>query len=135
MFAPIMHRMPAFTNHRARLSRRFIAAGLALGVLAASGCAQERDFFAGLNLPDTPEPAGEAWPRLADIPEMTGAAAPPAADPAEGARIAQDLTREAAISAAAAETLAGPVLGQGGGAALTARARAQRAEAARASGR
>lgn len=61
--------------------------------------------------PPTPKPQGD-WPRLVDAPFAPGPdeTDPSAPDPAEGARIAERLRTEAAVGAARAETIAGPVV-------------------------
>ena len=86
--------------------------------IAVSGCGLDdpltgpRGGFAGLDLPQTPEPADGAWPRLADVPDMPppGEVGPGAPDPAAGAQVAESLKVEAAVAAARAETLGAPVI-------------------------
>jgi len=102
--------------------------------IAVSGCGLDdpltgpRGAFAGLDLPQTPEVEGEAWPRLADVPDMPppGVVGPGAPDPAAGAQVAESLKVEAAVAAARAESLGAPVLSPAEAARLRAAGRGAR---------
>lgn len=77
--------------------------------------------------PPTPVPAGD-WPRLVDAPFAPGPdeADPSAPEPAEGARIVERLRTEAAVGAARAEAISGPVVPEAEAARLAAAAQAPR---------
>ncbi|WP_339949618.1 hypothetical protein [uncultured Albimonas sp.] len=92
-----------------------------------SGCGVDdlltgpRGAFAGLDLPETPAPETDAWPRLADVPDMPppGEVGPGAPDPADGRAVAESLKLEAAVAAVRAETLGAPVISPAEAARLT----------------
>ena len=81
--------------------------GIALG-----GCGFDAEALIGADLPPETAAEGEAWPRLADAPPAPtpGAIEPGAPDPAFGREIQARLATEAAVSAARAEALSGPVI-------------------------
>lgn len=113
-------------HHSAKPCMRGRRVLLALALWPLAACGTGMGPFAALDLPRTEAPEGAEWPRLADIPEMTGPGAEPAPDPETGREIAESLTREAAVQAALAEGLAGPVIPPAERAALeAARARAR----------
>ena len=80
----------------------------ALGLLAAaslSACGVGGDVLGGYDLPETADaPAGD-WPRLADYSFPTGGP-----DPQTGRALVAQLSTDAAVAAARAEALAGPVM-------------------------
>lgn len=87
------------------MARRTTLALALAGCLSGCGVGA---IFTQVDVPESPGVADAAWPRLVDSPTAPKlrAAAP---DPAEGARIVEALSLEAAVSAAEAERLSAPV--------------------------
>jgi len=90
-------------------------AGPALLTLAAvlAGCGTT-ELFGTYDVPESPEVAEAPWPRLVDTPTPPpqGTYGPGVPDPAQGVAVVSDLTSVATDSAARAETLRDPVLGE-----------------------
>lgn len=104
-----MHPRGSFHQGPGRLALRIARAVVALQCgVALAGCAIARAEFDALDLPDTPAPEGSEWPRLVDAPSIAGDSGGP--DPAEGQRIAQELTIAAAAGTVRAEQLREPVI-------------------------
>jgi hypothetical protein len=96
---------PGMSSPCARVAR---AGALALAVIGGPAGCGVGEIFTRIDVPESPGVADAPWPRLVDAPplETLRAQAP---DPAQGGRIVEDLSIEAAASGAEAERLSAPV--------------------------
>lgn len=92
-----------------------------------SGCGSA-ELFRTYDLPESPEVADAAWPRLVDTPAApaVGETGPGVPDPASGAQIQRDLADAAAVAEIRRAALDGPVITDDERGAMLARARAPR---------
>ena len=104
---------------------RFFCTAQLIALLVLAGCGMAGPF-AELDLPEGPGVAAAPWPRLVDVPAAppVGTYTPAVPDPAIGKQVVENLSVEAAIARARAETLNEPVIAPENRAAMEARAKA-----------